>query len=334
MRTPIKTFWSLALLFSLAILSVRLVLAQSANTIFLPLVMSGGVGNPPPTATLVATQTATELATPTPTNSPTATSTRTATATASPTSTLVPTVPETATSTAPSTDTATVAPSNTPTPTNTATSTSTATPTPTNTATATSTSTPTTMPAALILANETWFVDISDNLHIVGQVENRGSINIEFVKVTANVFNASNQVIAVDFAFTMQRVLSPGQRGCYHVLMDEPANWTRYELEGTYFNGGVSAPSLVALNVTTGYDGTGVPEILGQVRNDGSGRAEFVRAIGTLFDVNNRVIGCDSAYVSSTDLNPGQTSSFRIGFFPHTYPPINSFSLQVHGDPE
>jgi len=184
------------------------------------------------------------------------------------------------------------------------------------------------------LANDTWFSDSIGNLHIVGQVENRGTTNIQFAKVTANVFNTSNQLIGVDFSYTLLPVILPGQRACYHIIMDEPSNWTRYELEGTYVSGGVSAPSLVALNVTTGTDPTGVPEILGQVRNDGSTRSRFVQAIGTLFNSSNFVIGCDSAYVSSTDLNAGQSSSFRISFFPRTYPPISSFSLQVHGDPE
>ena len=165
-------------------------------------------------------------------------------------------------------------------------------------------------------------------------MENHGTSNVQFAKITANVFNAANQIIAVDFTYTKLDVIPPSQRACYHIIVDNPVNWTYYELEGTYLVGGVYAPSLVAPTVSTGYDAFGVPEMLGQIRNDGSGKAKFVKAVGTLFNAGGQVIGCDSAYVSSTDLNPGQTSSFRIGFWPHTYPPIDSFLLQAHGDPE
>ena len=309
------------------VLSISMVLAQVTDKVFLPLILNNTIGNLTPTATPAVEQTATptvQTATVTITPIDTPRPTSTAINTAIPTNTVTQVHTSTNTPTSTPTNTATV----TPTPTSTATS------TPTNTSTQTHTPTNTPTPAVSILANNTSFVDISNNLHIVGQVENRSANNVEFVKITANVFNASNQLVAVDFAFTMLRVLTPNQQACYHIVMPQPANWTHYELEGTYVVGGVTAPSLTKLSVTTGYDGTGVPKILGQIRNDGNGRANSVQAIGTLFNVNNKVIGCDSAYVSSTNLNSGQTSSFQINFWPYSYPPIDTFSLQAYGIPQ
>lgn len=271
------------------------------NNVFLPLVLNAGSSsNPSPTSTATSS------------NTPTATPTTLPLETA----TFIPTEPATST------------PTNTQTPTS----------TPTATSLATSTSTPTDTPlptsAVVIQANNSWFTDSIGKLHIVGEVLNTGLGNVQSEKMTANIFNSSNQLVGVGSAFTNAFVIPPGVRACFHIYMDQPNSWSYYQLEGTNFTGGTNAPGLIAFNVSTSTGIAGEPKILGQVRNDGATRANSVIVAGTLYNSSQTVIGCDFAYVSSTNLDAGQTSSFAILFFARTYPPIDSYRLQVDGFPQ
>ena len=53
-----------------------------------------------------------------------------------------------------------------------------------------------------------------------------------------------------------------------------------------------------------------VIEIIGQVRNNGNLRSNDVSVSGTLYNIHNEPVGCELSVVASTDLNPGQVSSF------------------------
>jgi hypothetical protein len=165
-------------------------------------------------------------------------------------------------------------------------------------------------------------------------VWNQSISNIQFVDVTANVFDAANQLVATGSSIASPHVLEPGQKACFHISMDAPSAWDHFEFGTTNLDSGEIGPSLTPLNVSTGYNELGAPEITGQVRNDGSSRAIFIQAIGTLYDASLTVIGCQSASVSGLGLNPGQTGNFDIAFYLLINPPIDSYSLQVQGVPQ
>jgi hypothetical protein len=171
-------------------------------------------------------------------------------------------------------------------------------------------------------------------LHIVGEIHNTGFANVQLVEVTANVFNAANQIVAIGSRFASLRVIRPDQRTCFHISMPQPSSWAYYQFEWTNFTGGADSAVLTPLNVSFGFNSFGEPEISGQIRNDGNVRANSVHVVGTLYSVNQTVIGCDATFVSSTNLDPGQTSSFVISFYPHTYPPIDSVNFKWYGSPQ
>lgn len=152
--------------------------------------------------------------------------------------------------------------------------------------------------------------------------------------MTANVFNSANQLVGIGSIKTFLPVIPAGKHTCFHITMDQPGSWSYYQFEGTNLAGGTNAPGLVVFNITTGPDSFGTDQILGQVRNDGNARANSVIVAGTLYNSNQIVIGCDFAYVSSTNLDAGQTSSFQISFFKRTPVPIDSYMVGVHGVPQ
>jgi len=70
------------------------------------------------------------------------------------------------------------------------------------------------------------------------------------------------------------------------------------------------------------------------VRNDHGTRVDFVSPVGTVYNAAGKVVGCDFTYVNSTDLDPGQSSSFEMTFLGRDYSDVTSYQLQVDGNPQ
>ncbi|MFQ6058643.1 MAG: FxLYD domain-containing protein [Anaerolineae bacterium] len=269
---------------------------------------------PTKTPTVTPTSTVTNTPTTTPTSSPRATLTPTPTATATPTATQTPT------------STAT----NTPTPT--LTMTASPTPTLTNTPSPTATRTPADV---YVLSNHSHYVDSINYLHVIGEVYNNTANHLRYVKITANFFNSSEQLVDTGFTYTYLDNLPAGVKTCFHILLAEPAGWSYYEFEApSYWTDGEPLPNLTVFNDSGSYDPTfGWYEIVGQVRNDHGSRVEYVSPVGTVYNASGTVVGCDFTYVNSTHLDPGQTSSFKMTFGGRDYADVVSYRLQVDGNP-
>ena len=217
----------------------------------------------------------------------------------------------------------------------------TVTPTPVSTNTPVPTNTPTPMPTSIpagvyILPNHSHYVNSIDYLHIVGEVHNNTSNHLRFVKVVANVFNNNGQLLETDFSYIYLDSLPAGEKTCFDLLMQEPANWAYYEFETpSYWTDGEELPNLAIFNHSGSYNSTfGWYEIIGLVRNDHGSRIEYVSPIGTLYNADEIVIGCDFTFVNSTHLDPDQTSSFEITSTGRDYSDVASYRLQADGNPE
>lgn len=199
------------------------------------------------------------------------------------------------------------------------------------------TPTPTTVPPGVyILSNHSSYVDSIDYLHIVGEVQNNTANHLRFVKITANIFNSSGQLLDTDFTYIYLDNLPAGDRTCFDILLEEPAGWSYYEFEApTYRTDGEPLPNLTVFNDSGSYNSTfGWYEIIGQVRNDHGTRVEYVSPVGTVYNASGVVVGCNFTYVNSTHLDPGQTSSFEMTFSGRDYADVTSYRLQVDGNPQ
>jgi hypothetical protein len=242
-----------------------------------------------------------------------------------------------------STNTSTSTPTLTPTPTNTSTSTPTLTPTPTNTSTPTPTLTPTPtatsiLPGVQFLTNQSHYVDSYSwwhDLHVVGEIRNNTANNLSVERIAVNFFNASGQLLEIDISYIYLDNLPAGDRTCFEFALPEPAGWAYYEFETpTYTTNNNPLPNLTILNDNGSYNPTdGGYKILGFVRNDYVSRVENVFTVGTLYNASGTVVGCNQSYVSSTYLDPGQTSSFKMGFGGRDYADVTLYRLQVAGTP-
>lgn len=232
------------------------------------------------------------------------------------------------------TPTSTPWPTLTPWPTSTPRPTATSTPVPMPTSTPRPTSTPTPEPGGVwVLPNHSHYVDSIDYLRIVGEVQNDTSYYLRFVTVAVNVFSSSGQLVGTDYTYIRLDNLPPGQKTCFRLWLDEPVGWSYYEFEAlSYWTDGDPLPNLVVFNTSGSYDPQwGDYEVLGQVRNDHGTEVRFVSPVITLYNVAGTVIDCGSTYVNSTDLSPGQTSSFSKRFYSRGYADVTSYRAQVDG---
>lgn len=211
--------------------------------------------------------------------------------------------------------------------------------TPTNTPSPTPTRTPTDteIPGEVkILSNHSYFVSSIDYLHIVGEVHNGTNNYLRYVKISVNIFNSSGQLLDTAYSYTTLDIISPGDKTCFEIIiLDEPLGWSYYSFEQPdYWNDGEPLPNLYIFNDSGSYDSTyGWYSIIGQVRNNDDFRVEFVSPVGTLYNSTGTVLDCGFAYVNSTHLDPGQTSSFDMTFVSlDDYADVTLYRLQVDGN--
>lgn len=80
--------------------------------------------------------------------------------------------------------------------------------------------------------------------------------------------------------------------------------------------------------ITLQQDSLGNAKFLGEIKNEGDGKALSVEITFTVKDSGESVIDVASAYVTSTDLEPGQTSSFEC-YTDAPYSDVSSYEYEI-----
>jgi hypothetical protein len=186
-----------------------------------------------------------------------------------------------------------------------------------------------------ILDNATAFVDADGRQHFVGEVFNNTDEHLQTVQVTVNLYDEHDLLITSGTAYTPMFTLPARARTCFNVAVYNPGGTGRAAFaDPAYWAGSPALPPLRVLNNSGMYDpATGAYVVSGLVRSEYSATARYVLVTGTLYDAHSQVIGCDFAFVDSTDLAPGQTSPFEITFSGWDYAAASGYHLQVDGNP-
>jgi hypothetical protein len=174
-------------------------------------------------------------------------------------------------------------------------------------------------------------------LHVVGEIQNNGEIGLRRAAAIANLFAGNDQLIDTGASEVELDVLSPGEKTCFSLsFRDDWSGWSYYEFETpTYYSTSNERLENMAVHGDHGtYDpGDDSYSILGFIRNDNDFQVESVQPIVTLYDASGTVVGCSYTYVSSTDLDPGQSSSFEMRFsgYYRDYADVATYRVQVNG---
>jgi hypothetical protein len=167
----------------------------------------------------------------------------------------------------------------------------------------------------------TW-TDTSAGFHINGQVINNDTSPLEFVRVTARLFDAAGARLAEQSDFAAADVLEPGQYAPFGVLFigGRPPAAVRYELHAAARHAGFAAqayygPANFEIVDRADYDEHGHLVVEGTVRNNGASTAEYVKVTVTIFDDQGRVVATDTSFAQKQQLLPGESTGYQITFF-------------------
>ena len=175
-------------------------------------------------------------------------------------------------------------------------------------------------PADLPVVNDT-LVESENKVYVNGEVENHSPDNIQFIKITARLFDSSGSQAGEGFTFAYPRVCPPGERAAFSVMMDRPATYQRYELEVEAKT--TSETPFTDLRVVGEISkpdpfGLGYPQICGLVENTGETTLEHANLVAVLYDAAGKVVSVTFAPPGSPDnlLIPGQLGTFSLIPYP------------------
>ena len=167
-------------------------------------------------------------------------------------------------------------------------------------------------------------IDTLGYLHIFGEVQNIGTQTVKYVEIVGTFYNAGHVVIESEYTFTLLDQLEPGQKSPFDLFIMNAitsAEVAEYRLTVSGDATIAKPHGLQILSHSGSVDELGYLEIVGEIQNLRSGSASYVEVIGTFYDQNDTVIGCDYTFTDPSDLAGGETAPFKITFM---YTPLSS----------
>jgi len=187
-----------------------------------------------------------------------------------------------------------------------------------------------------ILNNSSMYIEKSEIeiLHIVGEIANDSPDPIHKISLTALLYPANGTTaVSTIHASPFVTALAPGEKTCFNLYLEKPKAYARYELTGLNYEVGTEPTSTFETRqITAAWDEDNDWYMLsGQVQNTGKTPFADVRVIATLYDSNNKVIGCDQTFVLYEEENPFSAGTFSLYFMDQLYNQVSTYRLQVVG---
>jgi len=191
-----------------------------------------------------------------------------------------------------------------------------------------------------ILPNSRMYLEKSGDeleiLHIVGEIANGTPNPVQNLSLTAVLYPANGTAaLTTIHASPFITALAPGEKTCFNLYLEKPADYARYELTSlTYASSDELVSSFELSQVQAGWDKANAWYALnGQVRNSGSIPTSDVRVIATLYNSTGIVIGCEQTYANLAGEDPFSAGTFSLTFLdlPQSET-IASYRVQGAGD--
>jgi len=195
------------------------------------------------------------------------------------------------------------------------------TPSPSPTPTPVSTSSPTPAPTATPIPGTVDVLNVaqrssSSYVYITGEVQNNTGGSIYDVEIAVTFYNADGTVAGSTCGYAYYYWVPNRTRAPFVLITSPQAGWSWYKLSTSWDTGSYIAynHNFSIMNTNAYWSGS-VYYVVGEIRNDTAYTWQFVRPVVTVYDSSGRVIDAEDTYVASTNLAPGQTSSFSTMFF-------------------
>jgi hypothetical protein len=165
------------------------------------------------------------------------------------------------------------------------------------------------------------WTDRNNGFEVAGQIVNNAPLALEFVRITAQLYDAQNRLLTEQDDFVSSDLVLPGEYAPFSIVFSDglPPGTVRYDLHASARYTDFSArtfygPDNFALTSDANFDESGLLVVSGQVRNEGNLTANLVKVIVTVFDAQQRVIATDTTLVDEQQLAQGDSSTYSVTF--------------------
>jgi len=171
---------------------------------------------------------------------------------------------------------------------------------------------------ASILPNHSGYLDTTSipiTYHVVGEIENTGTTNLQWLKVTANFYDENNSLIGSSSSYALLDVLLPGRKTPFEVVLkDSNVNRIKNYTLTLQFNEYIYEKplGLEILKSTTYIDEAGFQKVNGTVKNITAKNATAVKVAATFYDEEGKVRGVAYSYTTPSTIGPNQTALFEL----------------------
>lgn len=180
------------------------------------------------------------------------------------------------------------------------------------------------------ILSHTGYLDSLGYYHVVGEVQNTGDQAVNFVKVTATFYDSSDVVVATEFTYTILDVILPDRKSPFDIILTDAVQSTKidhYSLSVTFSAASPKPLGLEILSHSSYTDSIGWMHVVGEIKNIGSGTANYVKVIATFYDETGKVVAAEFAYSNPSDIEPGQKAPFEILLSDERAPYVASYEL-------
>ncbi len=165
------------------------------------------------------------------------------------------------------------------------------------------------------------WTDRNNGFEVAGQIVNNAPLALEFVRITAQLYDAQNRLLSEQDDFVSSDLVLPGEYAPFSIVFSDglPPGTVRYDLHASARYTDFTArtfygPDNFALTSDANFDENGLLIVSGQVRNEGNLTANLVKVIVTVFDAQQRVIATDTTLVDDQHLAQGDSSAYSVTF--------------------
>lgn len=172
---------------------------------------------------------------------------------------------------------------------------------------------------ATILPNHTGYLELTTipiTYHVVGEINNTGSVSLELLRVTATFYGQSNSLIGSNSSYAFLEVLLPAEKTPFEVVWVGQSAYQIYSyslaLEYSEYTGPEKPFALQVLANSTYVDQAGFVKLNGTIKNVETSNATYVKAVATFYQADGKVVGIAHGYAMPSTIMPNSTAPFDL----------------------
>ena len=170
-------------------------------------------------------------------------------------------------------------------------------------------------PGVHVLDNCSMYATTNAYIHLVCEIYNNTSSNIENVKLYIDIFNSLGGLVDTDYAYAPVDIVHILGKACIDISFPRPSDPDFYvELGNLSWDDTSQSRPYLTLSNHSGNAGGSSYTVLGILTNNLSQTVYSVKAVDSLYLSSGYIIGCDYSFINKVphDLSPGQSNSFEI----------------------